>query len=211
MFFMNLRIGFVLTAVWSSLSIASGNTIFYAGDTQSNSLATSNTIPVNKLYEVFELTSTVRVEGFFVHQLALGQLAPFAAYELYQNPTPTSLGHLVTSGQTSGTGFLTGRIIDSYVETRIDISVPAFVLGPGRYAFNICNFGGGATGSTTGLNGVGPTAGDNFSYYLNLMNNSLETRNRSYSMGVVGQPVPEPASLTVLAIGAIALLRRRAT
>lgn len=205
---MNLRIIFVLIALPSSLSIAAGNTIFYAGDTQSDSTTGPNSFLLGKTYEVFEVTETVRIHGLFANQLAFGPPEPVATYELYKNPSTTSLGQFVASGQAVGTGIPTGRVVFGFVETRVEIEIPELVISPGRYAFNMRTNGAESIGSTTGLNGIGPTAGDDFSYYTDNVGGNLQTRSRSYSMGVVGQPVPEPASLTGLALGAFVLFQR---
>ena len=95
-------------------------------------------------------------------------------------------------------------------------------MGPGNYFLSVAvNGGDGITYAltTSGTNGVGGPLNDDNSWFnepsggFNFIAVSSFSGEASddFSFGLRGSTVPEPASLAVLGLGALALLRKKRT
>ena len=108
----------------------------------------------------------------------------------------------------SGVGAIITTPVAGY--TAIEVDIPDFVLPAGTYWLEVASTGFGSIKGSNGSNSIGTTP--------NLHSLRLWTQsNQIYqpygdtilSSGVTGSAVPEPATLSLLAMGSLSFLRRK--
>jgi hypothetical protein len=208
-------IGFVVLAVGAQASPV----VFYGGDWDAvNGLAAQvNGSPVNdsRVYDNFTLATAMNIDsvfGNFVDNTSGNTSSVF--WEIRSGMSVGNGGTVLFGGTTAGTRTVMGSIVN------YTANISPVTLGPGNYWLSIEVNGGDAQtfiGTTSGRNGVGgPLSDGNSLWDSSFFGQSFSSTSAAlgapgdFSMGITGtQVVPEPASLAVLGLGAVALLRRR--
>jgi hypothetical protein len=217
-------IGFVVLAVGAQASPV----IFYGGDFDgSNGLASQINGPAFtdvRVYDNFSLATAMNIDGVFGNFQDSGSVRGGSlSWEIRSGVSVGNGGTLLFSGNNAATTVATGNTPFSKVEYTYSAGVSSFLLGPGNYFLSVAVDGGDGSdyvSTTSGAGGVGGPLADGNSF-LNSPSFGFNFNNASdfaasatgladFSFGLRGSsPVPEPASMAVLGLGAIALLRRR--
>jgi hypothetical protein len=210
-------IGFVALAVGAQASPV----VFYGGDYNGvEALASQvNGFPGGfadaRTYDNFSLSSTTTIDSVFGNFVEFGTIhAPKLSWEIRSGVSVGNGGTLLFSGDDFATATANGSAFT------YSANITPVTLAAGNYFLSIAADGGDANiyvGKTTGTNGVGGPLNDDNSFLsvpsfgLNFGKASDQFNGNSsdFSFGLTGSTVPEPASLAVLGLGAIALLRRR--
>ena len=143
-------------------------------------------------------------------------------YEIRSGVKEFNGGTLLASGDLAATVVDTGLSFVGRSVYRVSGSPVGVSLQPGAYFLNVSVIGSGPFSgraflmTTSGQNGVGGPLGDDNSFFSSKVLNYSFIKvadlnvGDDYSMGIVTRPVPEPATVAVLSLGALGLLRRRA-
>lgn len=189
---------------------AFGTTLFYSGDFDETSFAVPNFIwppfPEASRYnlEEFRVDSPFVVTGIFSDQIdQFGTPTVPVDFEFRAGMGPGNGGTIVSS---SSLEIATLTPTSQSSVKRFTISGLNVFLPAGTYWVTMRALDGGIM-TTTGTNGVGPTAGDNRSINYDPIGN-YTLQNRDVSYGVVGYAVPEPATFGAIAFGLAALAHR---
>lgn len=204
---------------------ANAATLFYGGDFDSRDGGYSGqngSVADSRIYDNFTLSAGANIDGVFANFLDSMSVTPTTAY--YEFRTGVSAGNggtLVASGVENVTKTATGRSGFGLTEYTYAGSGLNINLAAGTYWVTLAPISSG-TGSeymstTSGANGLGGPLADGQSYWdsptfgftFNSTSDVFGAGNWDMSIGVTGTPVPEPASMAILGIGALALIRRR--
>jgi hypothetical protein len=225
---------FVVCALVSAFAVGNASTVFWGGDPNLvNGLISGRNLASageGHTFDDFTLSSAQNVNGifgdFFVASSYTTNFFTQAYYEIRQNVDLTG-GTLIASGTASASAVNTGMSGFGLSIFQISATGLNVNLGAGTYSVALAPVGNG-TGSiyvttTGGANGIGaPLAnGNSFFHAISFYTGSpgwysttdpafaLGAGTWDFSYGISANPVPEPASMAVLGIGALALLRRR--
>lgn len=130
--------------------------------------------------------------------------------------TPGSTDYI--KNDTPATITPTGRTIGQMREYRVSCSVQSLVLQGGEYWLRINPVNAWGISATTGSNGVGPAVGDHRSFFYSNyygptfyqpVTTVLPGHPGDFSYMVEGNPVPEPMTVSILAIGVAGICKRR--
>ncbi|HVT14462.1 MAG TPA: PEP-CTERM sorting domain-containing protein [Fimbriimonadaceae bacterium] len=199
--------------------------LFYGGDFDSRDGGYSGqngSVADSRIYDDFTLSSASNITGIFANFLDSMSIAPTTAYyEFRSGVSAGNGGTLIASGTMNVTGTPTGRSGFGLNEIDYAGSITPVMLSAGTYWVTMAPISAG-TGSeymstTSGANGVGGPLANGNSFWdsptfgLSFANTSdvFGAGTWDMSIGVTGTPVPEPASMAVLGLGALALIRRR--
>lgn len=204
--------------------------IFYGGDGNGlDGLAAQvngPSITDARVYDNFTLSSAMNIDGVFGNFIDFGSVrGGTLSWEIRSGVSVGNGGTLLFSGNNTAGTVATGNVPFGGTEFTYSASVSSFLLGPGNYWLSVSVNGGDGNiynSTTSGAAGVGGPLADGNSFFdsttfganfadaggivITPGNNGLA----DFSIGLTGtSPVPEPASLAVLGVGALALLRRR--
>ena len=146
------------------------------------------------------------------------------AWSIRTGMSPGNPGTILFRGTSSATVTPTGRCrsapFDPTLEYTFRVSGLDIALAPGTYWLNVTPYSNGDVliSPTDGANAVGTPAGNNGNslwywpefpdrYYISV--SEYEGWLADFSMGVEGEVLPEPATLSLLAMGGLAVLLRR--
>jgi hypothetical protein len=220
----------ILSLAAISVAANADSIIWYGGDLNPNAANANGfasernaTIADAQSYDNFTLSSAAqltRVFGNFQDDFVGACTTAF--YDIRTGITEGNGGTSVASGTinvTSANQFINifGRDVYRYTG---DITPLNLAAGTYFLAISPINAGAGrdfisTTDGTNAINSIGHPNGNQYlnssSFGLNFTNwqNLVGPGNWDLSYGVYGNPVPEPASMAVLGLGALALLRRR--
>jgi hypothetical protein len=198
----------------TAIAQAPPGSLWYNGDFNgvsyhANGVNTSD--PNSQVYGEFFVTSSAwHLTALFSDNL-LSTVVTGAEFEVRVNEP---FGPLVASGSTQTPVVTpTGRSGFGLTEFMVEITGVNVVLAPGHYWINVEPLGNGTGRSlnttTSGTNCVGTPCGNGMSYLLPEGTFSPD----DFSMGVIGQSVPEPATWALLGGGlgmlVVAARRRR--
>lgn len=219
----------------SVAALGSAQTLFYGGDPNGTggtlSQVDGNIASDVRTYDDFTLTNTSTVTGvfgYFLNTVGIGSHQLF--WEIRSGITPGDGGTVVHTGTISEAVMTpTGGTIGGRSVALHESSVTPFNLDAGTYYLTVAVRGGtdmAFAARTSGANGVGSPLGNGNSYidawnpfapggpnhYINWEPASVTTMAdpTDFSFGLRGaNAVPEPASLTALALGGLAFVRRK--
>jgi hypothetical protein len=160
--------------------------------------------------------------------LTAGFSVSSAEWEIRSGVSNGNAGTLVAGGILSpATAMTTGRSGGGLTEYDVLVSGLNITLAPGTYFISVAPYGNGSGRSlntlTSGTNCVGTPCGNDgnswfnstfFGVFFGPASNQVGTSPADFSDGVIGNVVPEPATIALLSCGLgallIALRRRRA-
>jgi hypothetical protein len=226
----------VVLALLNATAIAQAppGSLWYNGDFNGvNGLANERNTAVTQaaVYDDFNVTSPAwNVTAVFSDNLFSAMTVTAADWEIRTDVSEGNAGTLVASGTTnSPLVTLTGRggfgLQEYMVEvTGLNVFLPMLPSGQ-HYWLNVTPVGNGTgrsfNSTTSGTNCVGTPCGNDqmaffnstyFGYYFTSTGNPNLGQPYDYSNGVIGNVVPEPGTMALLACGVGALLialRRR--
>jgi hypothetical protein len=140
------------------------------------------------------------------------------AWEVRTGMAVGNAGTLVTSGTTTAnlTSLGAWAVVPSFTRYLMTADIGSVALtNGGSYWLGVAmvvpnaSFIGGVT-STSGLNAVGGPLNNDNSIARNVVSGDVISNGGfDLSLGISASPVPEPASMAALGLGALALIRRR--
>ncbi|HJP84169.1 MAG TPA: PEP-CTERM sorting domain-containing protein [Fimbriimonadaceae bacterium] len=223
---MKLRQLLLIASLVCVSSTSFSQVVFYGGDANGVDGLTSEEDGVVSQAMTYD-NFTVGAGGWNVSDLGgifavtTGSNFASARYEIRQGVSVGNGGSLIQTGvfsvSSSSVGSLFGRDLRDFTG-----SVSPFSLAAGNYWIGISLIDPGSVRSfvatTSGVNGVGGPLNDGNSF----LNSStfaanfddagdfiIEDRTPDFAYRITAAPVPEPATLGALGMGALALLRRR--
>jgi hypothetical protein len=189
----------------------------------------NTTITQAAVYDDFNVTSPAwNVTAVFSDNLFSAMTVTAADWEIRIGVSEGNAGTLIASGTTNApTVMPTGRcgfgLCEYMVEvTGLNVFLPMLPSGQ-HYWLNVTpvgnGFGRSFNSTTSGMNCVGTPCGNDMNAFFNsttfgvfFATTMTEGQPSDYSMGVIGNVIPEPATVTLFAFGVGALLialRRR--
>lgn len=227
-----LRTASALTLVGTALSV-SANTSFYGGDFDANDAVITELMDNSETYArvfddftVSEATAVQQIYGNFVGEYLEDGGTDHMYYEIRQGVQDGDGGVLLYSGLLDTIAQYVGEVPTSAITNydqyyRVSANVgPDVILAPGTYFLGLSVSPLTYLMTTSHENASGGFIDNDLSYFDSVNYNRPpfqdldETGNQGatdLSMGMTGRPapVPEPATLAALGLGAAALLRRR--
>lgn len=196
--------------------------LFYGGDFDNgDGLANEQNTVVSdsRVYDNFILLNAATATHLYSNNLTNANIKS-AYWEIRTGVSAGNGGALVASGTSAATVTATGRSGFGFDEYNVDVAVNVNLSAFTMYWFTVAPIGDGNGRSflstTSGLNSFGTPVGDGKAYWDSSFfgqNFSLTTatypNDHDFSMGVIGQAVPEPMTFAVLGLGALALKKRR--
>jgi hypothetical protein len=181
----------------------------------------------SRIYDDFNVTGAGwHVTGVFIDVISAipqSDILNFS-WEIRQGVGVGTGGTLLFSGTNNASVTATGNTGFGRPEYRVAVTGLNLNLGAGTY-FLGGKVGGNGTSNdmyvstTSGANSVGTPAGNNGNSFWDSTSFAISwqdtqtslfgTGTWDLSMGVTGNPVPEPATMAILGVGALAMLRRR--
>lgn len=215
----NIRFAFIASAMVAAAS-ASAAPIWYNGDfdgVNGQNVGAFNAFD-SRVYDDFNISGQpMIIDSVFMNVLSAiprTDILTFA-WEIRSGVSAGSGGTLVASGLSNATVTTTGRTGFGRPEYNVLATGLSVNLAPGTYWLG-GKVGGNGTSNdmfvstTVGANGIGtPLNNVNSFWDSTSFGASWQALANDYSMGVNGAPVPEPASMVALGLGALALVRRR--
>lgn len=205
---------------------ASATTIFYGGDMDGvNGLANEfNTIVSDaQVFIDFDVPpGNNTITELWSNNLTNLTGVTTAHYAIFQGMSTGNPGVPIQSGVLSGSNVTwkpTGRSAFGFQEWTVWGSIPPVTVAPGRYFMSIAPDGLGQQGrsfmsTTVGLNSIGTPINNGNSFFNSVFFGAFYQPvsgqlgyDADFSGGV--NAIPEPASLSLLALGALTLIRRR--
>lgn len=200
--------------------------LYYGGDADGrNGFASERNAIVGDAasYDNFTLTSAANVTGAFGNfQDEFNGGCTTAFYDIRTGVSEGNGGVSVASGTVAATSVDTGMNIFGREVFKYTVNFAPLALGAGTYYIAISPVNGGSgrdfISTTSGANAVNNGGHPNGNQFLNSSffgvnytnwQNLVGQGNWDLSYGVLGTTVPEPASMAVLGLGAMALIRRR--
>lgn len=174
-----------------------------------------------KIYDNFRLSIGSGTTGVFGNFLDLTNgTATTASYEIRTGVSAGNGGTLIASGSGSVHGQQTGRSAFNIIEYTYTLRFSRLNLPAGTIWFTMKLDSPNGQPSwlsvTHGTNGVGDPLDDGNSYFSSVASdynfaptNMFDGRSYDFSLGLIGIPVPEPATLAVLGGGFLLLSRKR--
>jgi hypothetical protein len=209
-------------------ALARGTVLFYGGDfdyRNAGSCQEGGAVSDSRVYDNFMLSSPATITDVFGDFLDSSAGGGTSAYWDIRSGVSEGVGGTVVAGGfvSPATMRLFGRNYFGIAERRYDVAVSGVTLSANTmYWLTVAPDLSGLAGdtfltTTSGANGVGGPLGDGNSFWdsttfnknMTGTTNMLGAGTWDFSLGVNGSPVPEPASLAILGIGAIALIRRQ--
>ena len=212
-------------------SSAFGQTYWYNGDPDArNGGNISGTDGFDsRIYDDFNVGGAgLNMNGFFEHIVSTIPQSSLAggtfSWEIRSGVSSGNGGTLLFSGNSSVSVSTDGFNNFSRTGYLVTVSGLNVNLAPGTYWLGGKLAATAGSGNdiylqtTSGTNAVGSPAGNNdnsfwdstsFGFAFAPTSQVFGSGNWDMSMGVTGSPVPEPASMAVLGIGALAAIRRR--
>ncbi len=199
---------------------------FYGGDPDGvNGLVSnenSNLGDFSQTFDDFTLSSSMHISALYGNFYITAGISPVnASWEIRTGMSNGNGGTLVASG-TSSAAVSSANGFDAFGFTGELITVATnFDLSAGTYYMTITPdlqaAGRGFIATTSGANASGSPIGNGNSWFNSAFfganyspaSDQLGINPVDFSYGVTGSPVPEPASMLVLGLGAIAAIRRR--
>lgn len=209
----------------AAMAQAEPGSYWYNGDFNGvNGLNVSGNLP-SAVYDDFNVgASGVNVTGVYMNVLSGDSTLNSFAWEIRSGVSSGNGGTLIASGSGAGaTVTKTGRTGFGLTEYTVLVTGLNVNLGSGTYWLGGSIGDPSGTGTlyestTSGANSVGSPAGndDNSFFNSSYFGANWQAANlyvgapADFSEGVIGGAAPEPASMTLLGLGAVALIRRRA-
>lgn len=206
-------------------AMGSAQTLHYGGDPDGrNALSSERETQVSDsvVFDDFQVgAGGWLVRGFFGHFYTNVETPAAIDWEVRRGVSQGNGGTLVAAGRGNADGWeATGRNGFGLAEVRAETSVPLFNLSEGSYWLGLSVVGDGDgrayLATTSGQWGVGAPIGNGESYFSSdFFGASFERvedmlgERADFSLGIVGEAVPEPASLGAIAVGIAGLAARR--
>lgn len=227
----------VVPLLFCVAAVGNAQTLFFGGDPDGSggvlSQVDGNIVSDCRVYDDFTITNTSTITGvfgYFLNTVGTGSHQLF--WEIRSGITAGDGGTVVHTGTISETTITpTGGTISGRSVALHESSVTPFNLDAGTYNLTVAVRGGSDmawAARTGGANGIGsphgngnsfidawnPFAPGGPSHYIiwEPASESTMVDPTDFAFGLRGATaVPEPASLTALALGGLALIRRRKT
>lgn len=196
------------------VSTANSATLFYAGDFLGGTEHHSGPGSINSVYyENFQLSSDSRVHTLYGNHVIIPQGQTFVEWELRVGMSEGNGGTIIASDSNAlATVMPTGRFLPQFpqfLEYSLRVEVLDILLSAGSYWMAVRPLVDAGLSITSGINGFGPTAGDQRSIgHGQFLMQNYKVLTEDWSYGVEGEPVPEPITIAGLGVG-MALLRFR--
>jgi hypothetical protein len=197
-----------------------GGTLWYNGDFNGiNGLANERNTAVTQaaVYDDFNVTGPGwNVTAVFSHNLE-NTTVTAADWEIRSGVSEGNAGTLVASGTTNSPLVTLTWCHFGFCEYQVEVTALNVHLNPGTYWLNVTPVGNGTGRSfdstTSGAHCVGTPCGNDQNAFFNstffgtyFTSTSNEGQPFDYSMGVIGNVVPEPPPWAMMAIGAAVLV-----
>lgn len=213
-----------LAIVGLAVGVQASPVVFFGGDFNGiNGLASQVNGPSfvdAQTYDNFTLATETQIDGIFANFLDTGTVRGSSLlWEIRTGVADNDPGTLLFSGTDAATAISSGTPFTNIEFTYSSATTP-FILAAGDYFLSVAVDGGNGdifASTTSGINGVGgpladdtsffnrPSVGVNFAVASNFVGAPAD-----FSFGLRGAATtPEPATIAVLGLGALALLRRR--
>lgn len=220
---MTLKCALLPAFAFGACSLARSELLFYGGEWDPvNGNAFPHSAPEQfqtaRIYDDFHLPSISHIDAVFgEHFIAQGFVPTRAQYEIRTGMSNGSPGTLVAVNEDVPCEVIaTGRFspVSNTPEYRVRIPQLDVLLDPGTYWLMVRPYHPGlevALGETIGANGVGSPINNGNSFWVYGFGGGNYTSVGGFDApyGVEGYVVPEPVSLTPLALGFLMATRRR--
>jgi hypothetical protein len=205
-----------LALLVAGLGQATASPIQYSGDFDGNNGLSSekNTLVTDaRTYSNFILGSQTTIDTVFANELMTSNFPTTAYWEIRSGVKVGNGGTLIASGTDKATSVLTGRSGFGLLEWTVQVTGLSVNLAPGEYYFTVAAIDSGNgrafVSTTSGANSIGMSKSDDTFFDSTFFGVNFGKASdqvgapANFSMGVGGtvQSVPEPASLTLLALG----------